>query len=109
MLKSIVPQTMQVEPDAWFIYNDGLVCSPDILIHDNEFGFIIVVEVKYTYTPAAIEKLIGLYCPVVSRALRVPTKPLVLVKNLIPDCPPARLSISSALLSPVPLVQWIGT
>lgn len=108
-IKDAVNKEFIVEADPWFIYNEGFVCSPDCLIIDKECGFIVVVEIKYTYTPAAIEKLHELYCPVVSKALALPTKPLVLVKNLVPDCPIPAFSISSALLRPIPLIQYLGT
>lgn len=100
---------MEVEPEPWFEYNGSFVCSPDCLIIDVEFEFIIVVEIKYTYTPGAIEKLRELYCPVVAKVSGLPTKPLVLVKNLVPDCPIPAFSISSALLREVPLIQYLGT
>jgi hypothetical protein len=116
MLKSIIPQSMSLEANPWFYYKgldaSGSVsgaCSTDALIFDNEFDFIIVVEIKNTYIPVAIDKLNSLYCPVVAKVFGKPTKPLVLVRNLIPGSPVPKLSISSALLADIPLVQWIGT
>lgn len=116
MLRSILPKTMKLENNPWFFYEgleDGRrvsgACSPDALIFDSEFEFIVVVEIKNTYTPAAAIKLDGLYCPVVQKVFGQPTKPLVLVKNLIPGCPLPKLTISAALVSSVPLVQWLGT
>lgn len=112
MLKSILPQTMELENNVWFYYKtetEKSACSTDVIIFDKEFGFIIVVEIKFTWTPAAIQKLKELYCPVVTKVFNLPTKPLVIVKNLIPGCPLPKFSISGALLSDNPLVQWIGT
>lgn len=112
MLRSILPSTMILENNPWFYYEtetEKSACSTDALIFDMEFGFIIVVEIKNTWTPLAIQKLNGLYCPVVRKVFNKPTKPLVIVRNLIPGSPLPKLSITSALLSEVPLVQWFGS
>ena len=108
-IKNAAPKEMNVLAEPWFVYNGENYCAPDCLIVDSEFHFIIVIEIKYTYTPAAIEKLKELYCPVVAKAFNLPTKPLVLVKNLIPGCPIPAFSISSALLREIPLIQYLGT
>lgn len=112
MLRSVLPSSMRLENNPWFYYKTEATsgaCSPDVLIFDTEFDFIIVAEIKNTYTPAALPKLLDLYCPVVHKIFRLPTKPLVLVKNLVPGSPLPKLSLSSALMSKVPLLQWIGT
>lgn len=112
MLKSVLPKTMKLEHGPWFYYtaSEGAsgACQPDVLIHDDDFGFTIVVEIKNTWVPGAILKLNSLYCPVVSRALSRPTKPIVLVKNLTPDSPRPQSSLTFSLLSPSPLLQWLG-
>jgi len=103
-----------VQPDAWFSYLAGktdtkwAICSPDILLFDAENSFIIVVEVKTTYTPLALGKLRSLYCPVVERATGLPTRPLVVCKHLILGGPRPSSTISFALLSGEPLFQWLG-
>lgn len=112
MLRSVLPPSMRLENNPWFYYKTEAMsgaCSPDALIFDTAFDFIIVVEIKNTYTPAALPKLLDLYCPVVQKVFRLPTKPLVLVKNLVPGSPLPKLSLSSALMTEVPLLQWIGT
>jgi hypothetical protein len=112
MLKSILPKSMSLEHNPWFYYtaSEGVrsACCPDILIHDNDFGYTIVIEIKNTWVPSALPKLRSLYCPVVSRALDRPTKPLVLVKNLTPDAPRPQSTLSFGLIAPDPLIQWLG-
>jgi hypothetical protein len=82
------------------------VCIPDILLWDEENEYIIVTEVKLTWVPAAAAKLRDLYCPVVSKALDLPTKPLLIVKNLIPESPLPTSRLSFALLAQNPLLCW---
>jgi hypothetical protein len=112
MLRKVLPKVMKLENNPWFYYNSDFgsgACSTDAIIFDNKLGFIIVVEIKNTYTPLAMQKLIDLYCPVVRAVFDKPVKPLVLVKNLVPGSPFPKLSLSAALDSEVPLLQWIGT
>jgi hypothetical protein len=112
MLKDTLPKSMKLEHGPWFYYeaSEGFhgACQPDALIHDDDFGYTIVVEVKNTWVPNALTKLNTLYCPVVERALGRPTKPLILVKNLTPDSPRPQPTISFALVSAQPLIQWLG-
>lgn len=112
MLKTVIPKSMTIEHGPWFYYtaSEGVsgACQPDILIHDNDFGYIIVVEIKNTWVPGAIMKLRALYCPVVAKALGRPTKPLVLVKNLTPDSPRPQPTLSFGLVANNPLIQWLG-
>lgn len=112
MLRAVLPRSMKLEHNSWFYYtaSEGVqsACCPDVLIHDDDFGYTIVVEIKNTWVPGAILKLKALYCPVVSRALGRPTKPIVLVKNLTPDSPRPQPTLSFGLLSAEPLIQWLG-
>ena len=112
MLKETLPKSMKLDHGPCFYYaaSEGVsgACQPDVLIHDEEFGYTIVVEIKNTWVPGAILKLKALYCPVVSRALTRPTKPLVLVKNLTPDSPRPQTTLSFGLIAPNPLLQWLG-
>lgn len=102
----------KVEHNPWFEYrllNGGFgICCPDILIWDPENKFIVVIEVKQTWIPHAISKLRGLYCPIIEKALSLPTKPLVIAKNLIPESPKPMSSISLAIQNQSPLIQWRG-
>jgi hypothetical protein len=67
----------------WFRYKsiDGAVkkCQPDVLI-THSWG-ISIVEVKYTTTAEAWDKLLNVYRPVVEKAYRAPTA-LVLVTRM---------------------------
>ena len=90
-----------LEHNPWFTFSDiygASACSPDFLLWLAE-GRIIVAEVKLTWTPSAVAKLVELYLPVVGTALGVPTYPLVIVRNLTPDAPPAAHTITDALRS----------
>ena len=88
-------------------------CVPDALIHINapqNFQGIIVTEVKLTYTPEALQKLLNLYCPVVSIALGVPVRPLVIFKNALRpnvEFKPC-LDLYEAVHSSIPIFQWLG-
>lgn len=102
-----------IEREPWFEYRDSksdksMVCSPDLLAIDGEEGFVIVVEIKRTWVPGAIDKLRQTYCPVVSIALGLPTRPLVVCKTLSPGCPRPSPTISFALISDDPVFHWLG-
>jgi len=107
------PKSFTFETDAWFEYRHRMVttplfCSPDLLAIDNEEKFILIVEVKQTWTPLAIQKLRDVYCPVVQKALNLPCRPLVAAKILIPSAPRPQPTLSFALLSDDPLIHWTG-
>lgn len=100
----------KLEHNPWFEYNNGSgirICSPDGLLRLAS-DKIIVAEIKLTYVPEAIIKLRELYCPVVATALKCEAVPLVIVKNLIPDAPPATDRLGMALSAKMPLLQWLG-
>ena len=102
---------LEVEHNPWFKFRDIVgekVCCPDVVAFDIEEQFAIVIEVKQTLVPFAFEKLKTLYCPVVSRALNIPTKPLVVCRSLTPGAPNPASRISLALTSEFPLYQWLG-
>lgn len=111
-LRSAAPTSagFSIEHNPWFVYRDSnltdYACCPDILIHDIDHDYIIVVEVKLTWVPNALEKLQKVYCPVVARALESPTRPVIVVRNLTPDSPRPQPSITRALLTQNPVVQW---
>lgn len=103
---------LAIEHNPWFSYktlNSVKICCPDAIAFDLENQFAIVIEVKQTFVPNAMEKLCGLYCPVVSRALAVPTKPLVVCRSLAPGGPNPSSRIAFALTAEYPLYQWLGT
>ena len=103
---------LAVEHNPWFAYRTlgaEKVCCPDMIAFDFEEQFAVVIEVKKTFVPNAMEKLKGLYCPVVSRALSIPCKPLVVCCSLTPAAPNPSSRIAFALTSAYPLYQWLGT
>lgn len=102
-----------ITSEPWFEYisrdNSGLcVCAPDFLIEYE--SFTIVVEVKLTFVHSAVEKLLGIYVPVVNCALlRDGCCPLVITKTLTPSAPLTITRISQALgAKEVPVLQWLG-
>ena len=70
-----------LEHNPWFQKPDGSFCCPDIIVYELNLGRAIVVEVKLTYTPEALEKLNLVYCPIVASVTGLKTKPLVIVKH----------------------------
>lgn len=107
-----LPVVAKFERNPWFRFVDlqGMTyCSPDGIIKLVD-GTIVVYEVKYTYTPEAMQKLETLYSPVVRRALRLTVPPLLLTiaRNLVPGAPTPCYSFSSALTSEHRLLQWLG-
>ncbi len=108
------PDHYSIITEPWFEYRDSrapgesLICGPDLIAFDEEYKFLIVIEVKQTWTPLALQKLRDIYCPVVSAAWRLPAKPLVACKRLNPESPRPQSTVSFALLSHEPLIHWIG-
>jgi hypothetical protein len=98
--------------NPWFGYQTSetgtriLICSPDyVLIPPAEANtFPLVIEVKLTFTPLAIPKLISLYVPVISLAWNKKLSPyprlnyLLICKNILHGTP-ASTCISEALTS----------
>jgi hypothetical protein len=114
-LSALAPKHIDIRPTPWFTYcetthgeNNWAICSPDVLLIDQQFEYIIVIEIKLTFTPLAFQKLREVYCPVVSKALVWPTHPLVICKRLGLSDPLPRLSLLSALGSKEPLIAWLG-
>lgn len=113
ILNDTKPKGMVVEHNPWFEYTSTAesgtkICCPDILLHDSDFGFIVCIEVKRTWTPQAIIKLKTLYCPVIFKALGTPVRPLVICQNMIPESPKPQSTLSFAFLAAEPVFQWLG-
>lgn len=114
-------QSFDLCHNPWFEYAGtygSALCVPDGMISLQEGEYrdnIFVLEVKLTYTPEAIEKLLDVYCPVVAKAFGLPATPVVICKNLIPGAPLALPSFFGAVeawqmgRTEFPLVQWLGT
>ena len=109
-----LPAGFTVESEPWFEYTDSRspgekqICCPDLLAFDSDNGFYIVIEIKQTWTPLAIQKLRDVYCPVVRTAQGGPARPVVVAKTLIPTSPRPQSTVSFALLSDEPLIHWTG-
>lgn len=99
---------LKLEHNPWFTFSDffgASSCCPDFLLWPLD-GSVVIVEVKLTWTPVALNKLIDLYHPVVHCALGTSTQSLIIVRNLIPEAPPAKHSLSEALASPSRILQY---
>lgn len=78
---------VKIYPQTWFRFCDDNgrgQAVPDCLIVFRD-EFIILIEIKLKFVPEAIEKLEGLYKPVVEMALGLPAHPLVICKYLTPE------------------------
>lgn len=100
-----------IEHNPWFSFTDrtGLnFCSPDFVLPLEES--VVVIEVKYTYTPAAIDQLKKLYLPVVRKIYDRDAFGLILCKNLTPEVDRTidYLSDVLSLGGIIPTLQWLG-
>lgn len=97
-----------LEHNPWFTFSDPFgsgACCPDFLLWPSE-NQVIIVEVKLTWVFSAVRKSVELYKPVVERALGVQSIPLIIVRNLTPDSPPASHSLREALRSNTKVLQY---
>lgn len=112
-LESVLPPSMLFLHQPWFRYRTSgdrhCFCSPDGIVRDTTNEFALVFEVKLTWIPEAAEKLETLYCPVVSRALGIPARGIVVARNLIPDSPRPQPSLGFAMMTHNALYHWIGS
>ncbi len=82
-LRLEIPSALPV----WFEFEDRLGrawCQVDGLILGRQSA--LVLEAKLTWLLEAHLKMEGLYLPVVSRALQLPTFGIVVAKRLLPEC-----------------------
>lgn len=106
--------------NPWFEYEGAMgkgVCIPDALlaVHKGEYaGKTIVLEVKRTYVPQAIDKLMNLYCPVVHKCFGEAAVPMVICKHSAPGAPRAMPTFFGALQygesfeDGFAILQWLG-
>ena len=106
----------RVEEDPWFGFSDsvgGGLASPDMLVY-TDTNALLIVEVKLSWTPAAISQLYDFYLPILTRIAGTPDlnvqrlAPLIVTKNLTPGAPPAEFSIEKATLRRPSLLHWRG-
>jgi len=108
------PPNTTITRNPWFEYLAGAstdlqYCCPDILVESETFpDFLIVIEIKRTWTRLAQAKLRELYVPVISLATGRPVKPLVIVNLMTPEAPMPQPTISFALSTSDPLIQFLG-
>lgn len=96
----------------WFEYcdrNGRGFCQPDFIQLSHQG--VLILECKLTDTPEALTQLTELYYPVVSEALGMAVRGIVVVKNLTNLSDRARVcgSLAEALARPgIPLLHWLG-
>jgi hypothetical protein len=103
VFKRLIKQFGQaiVEHNPWYSYEDDETgfhaCSPDIVVWGN---IPTIIEVKYTYTPEAVDKLQKIYGPAIFLAtVGIPAvRTAVICKHCrsIPPTPPPYF------------IQWLG-
>lgn len=103
----------EIEHNPWYGFSDrsgGGLCSPDLLLWHND-GCLIVAEIKLTWVPDALMKLMDLYIPVIERCWQ-PSElcihPLVVVKHVTPETPKAAPTVETALHSKGSVLHWLG-
>ena len=97
----------QIEHNPWFEFTDDFgsnICSPDFIVHTS--NGVIVVEVKLTWVPVALEKLDLLYGLVVAQALQCDVAPLVICKNLAPGVGDYATTLKAALYTKSKVLHW---
>lgn len=98
---------VKLEHNPWFTFYDSYGaahCCPDFLLYGS--SGIVVVEVKLTWIAEALDKLMDLYCPVVSVALGMPTRPLVICRSLTPMSPKPKLTLREATSEQNNMLLW---
>ena len=98
----------------WFKYRDingSGYCQTDVILQLD--GAAYVLEVKLANVKEALKQLLGLYIPVVRRALGKPAFGIVITRCLTPDIEPASIvtSLGAAIeraKTTVPVVHWLG-
>lgn len=101
----------------WFEFTDVNgrgYCQPDILLYDLSRDQYVIVEIKLSNFQAAQAQITDLYAPVVERATRSPPLGLIIMKNLSPEVPAARIfedfrsALACAQEDWFPVWHWLG-
>ena len=107
-LRNLFPR-VRFEPGPWFRFTDqegSGYCQPDFIFFTSVW--IILGEIKYTYTAEALNKIKMLYGPVVSYLFHLPIIPIIIVHTLRPDAPKPHYKFEDALRSDGHLLHWLG-
>lgn len=111
LVKTAKANDLMIESQPWFAFVDkwgrGQAVPDFVILVD---GFALIIEVKLSFVPTAIDKLRYFYAPVVGMALGRETRQLIICKNLIPGVLGVVRSLRSALdlTASVPTLQWLG-
>lgn len=84
----------EAEHGVWWEFRDQFgraVCQTDLVLDLPLRGMVVVLEAKYTWTPAGQEELSGLYLPVLSKALGKPVLGVVVCRALTTTTPKAAI------------------
>ena len=84
----------------WFHFADSrgeAWCQPDIIQFVGSYARVL--ECKLTWTPVAAIQLRDLYLPIVAKVYNLPTKGLVVCRNLTSKAPPASLDLAGSMVT----------
>ncbi len=107
VVRALLARGCDLEHNPWF-GGDWGVCCPDVVVYELCKNRAIVIEVKLSYTPEALKKLVELYCPVVESAVGLRTFPLVICKNVSFGVNLSPKKLYEVLDRAWPIYQWLG-
>lgn len=107
--ESITTPKIRLEHNPWFRFVDSSrsgYASPDILLFCG--SFMVIVEIKYTFTVEALRKVRRFYEPIVRGVYQLPAIPMIVARNLTPEAPKPNYTIHAALGETGHLLHWMG-
>jgi len=112
LVKALKSRGFDLDHNPWYEYRNGReakasTCCPDIVLYDLAKNLALVIEVKLTLVPEALQKLHDLYLPVVQLATGFKVSPLVVFRNTSLKLP-AHSSFYQASQASPPYFQWLG-
>lgn len=112
VIRALCARNIIHEHNPWFEYTTTEnmavhVAVPDAMLFLDKDS-VIVAEIKLKFVPDAMTKLEEIYCPIVSKHMGKPVRPLIIVKSLTLDTPSHSDSISEALKCQYPIYHWLG-
>lgn len=107
VVKALRARGFDLEHNPWFEHTHG-VCCPDIIVYELSQNRAIVIEVKLTFVPEALDKLRTLYCPIVAEVTGLRALPAIIFKNGNASGIAFQPSFWQMLDTPSPIYLWPG-